>query len=128
VRVKNLAVFLLAVMGIFQIEDINPEASVLRININEKEQVHSSKFGGLINSDGLLILTKEVGFRLHKYFRLFYLNRLCRSATPNKSPRDRSLNETIKEKKQRTANTNSKKAHNRGATTSRYNWMTADES
>jgi|JI6StandDraft_1071083.scaffolds.fasta_scaffold00811_9 hypothetical protein len=100
VRVKNLAIFLLALMGIFQTEDGNTTTSTLRdrdINLTSMQFLNSSKFNGLVDQKGELHLSKEPGMHLHKYFRTLYLNRLSRSAntsvTPSKSP-NRSYNST----------------------------------
>jgi len=71
VRIKNLAIFILALMGIMEGSDVSTTKTTLRerdLNANSMQPLIASNFSGLINQHGWLQLAKERGMKLHKYF------------------------------------------------------------
>lgn len=105
------------------------------------QSVSLSKFSGLIDQHGSIHINREVGIKLHKYFRMLYLNRLShtsnKSVTPSKSP-SKSFTSAAKCKKGRTQSTYCGKTskpdgnihypHVESGEGGVYQWMTAEES
>lgn len=75
VRIKNLLMFLLAVTGIFNVEQVNTydpfKIDVKAINIE-------SELGLLITQQGILVMTEPLGNKIHQHFDVMYRNRLSR--------------------------------------------------
>lgn len=102
VRVRNLAIFLLAVLGIFNVEGASKSSHSKSVQGPVSKDNVCSKFGNMLDSSGNFAINRNIGLKLQNYFKLFYVNRLSkpkskspvrRSPTPN---HNKSLSSTTK--------------------------------
>ncbi len=67
--------FLLAVMGIYNVEQVNTSQG---LPVNVRKVKTESSFGILIAQSGILVMDEHLGVRIHKHWDSFYRNRLSR--------------------------------------------------